>query len=74
MYTVCAVVSMLLPTHWPVKTFSGLVKHLTGQTKLGQSNILYIINGKVIKFLIDKPVSGQFSTLTIIIDVVPLYT
>ena len=47
------------------QTFSGQLKHLTGQTKFGQSNILYIINGKVIKFLIEKPMSEQFSILII---------
>ena len=53
-------VLMIMASH---QTFSGQLKHLTGQTKFGQSNILYIINGKVIKFLIEKPVSGQFSIL-----------
>ena len=40
------------------QTFSGQFKHLTGQAKFGQSNILYIIKGKVIEFLIEKPMSG----------------
>ena len=53
---------MIMASH---QTFSGQVKHLTGQTKFGQTNFLYIINGKAIKFLIDKPVPGQFSILTI---------
>ena len=53
---------MIMASH---QTFSGQLKHLTGQTKFGQSNILYIINGKVIKFLIEKPMSGQFSILII---------
>ena len=45
------------------QTFSCQFKHLTGQTKFGQSDILYIINGKVIKFLIEKPMSEQFLIL-----------
>ena len=49
--------------------FSGQLKHLTGQAKFGQSNILYIINGKVIKFLIEKPMSGQFSILISTVNV-----
>ena len=52
------------------QTFSGHLKHLTGQTKFGQSNILYIINGKVIKFLIEKPMSGQFSILIVSTELV----
>ena len=55
-------VLMIMVSH---QTFSGQFKHLTGQTKFGQSNILYNINGKVIKFLIEKPVSGKFSILII---------
>ena len=58
-------VLMIMASH---QTFSGQLKHLTGQTKFGQSNILYIINGKVIKFLIEKPMSGQFSILIISIE------
>ena len=53
---------MIMASH---QTFSGQLKHLTGQTKFGQSNILYIINGKVIKFLIEKSMSRQFSILII---------
>ena len=53
---------MIMASH---QTFSGQFKHLTGQTKFGQSDFLYIINGKVIEFLIEKPVSKQFSTLII---------
>ena len=55
-------VLMIMASH---QTFSGQLKHLTGQTKFDQSNILYIINGKVIKFLIEKPMSRQFSILII---------
>ena len=55
-------VLMITASH---QTFSGQLKHLTGQNKFGQSNILYIINGNVIKFLIEKPMSGQFSFLII---------
>ena len=36
------------------------------KAKVDQTNFLYIINGKVIEFLKDKPVFGQVSTLTII--------
>ena len=46
------------------QTFSGQFKHLTGQTKFGQTNFLYIINGKAIEFLIEKPVCGQFQSLS----------
>ena len=53
---------MIMASH---QTFSGHLKHLTGQTNFGQSNILYITNGKVTKFLIEKPMSGQFSILII---------
>ena len=60
-YTLISVL-MIMASH---QTFSGQLKHLTGQTKFGQSNILYIINGKVIKFLIEKSMSGQFSILII---------
>ena len=39
--------------------------HLTSQTyKFDQSECLYIINGKVIEFLMEKPVSGQFQSLS----------
>ena len=55
-------VLMIMASH---QTFSGQLKHLTGQTKFGQSNFLHIINGKVIKFLIEKSMSGQFSILII---------
>ena len=55
-------VLMIMASH---QTFSGQFKHLTGQTKFGQSHFLYIINRKVIEFLIEKPMSGQLSILII---------
>ena len=55
-------VLMITASH---QTFSNQFKHLTGQAKFGHSNILYIIKGKVIEFLIEKPMSGQFSILII---------
>ena len=58
MYTVL----MIMASH---QIFSGQFKHLTDQTKFGQSDFLYIINRKVIEFLIEKPMSGQFSILII---------
>ena len=32
------------------QTFSGQIKHLSGQIKFGQTNLLYIINGHFIEF------------------------
>ena len=57
---------MIMASH---QTFSVQFKHLTGQTKFGQSDFLYIINGIVIEFLIEKPMSGQFSILIITIGI-----
>ena len=53
---------MIMASH---QTFSGQVKHLSSQTKFGQTNLLYIINGEVIKFTKEKQMSGQFSVLII---------
>ena len=53
---------MIMASH---QTLSGQLKYLIGQTKLGQTNFPYIINGKAIKSLIDEPVSGQFLILII---------
>ena len=55
-------VLMIMASH---QTFSVQFKHLSFQTKFGQTNFPYIINGKVIEFLTDKPVCGQFSILII---------
>ena len=44
---------------------SDILRHLTGQTKFDQTHFLYIIDGKVIKFLIENSVSRQFSILII---------
>ena len=51
------------------QTFSGQLWHLTDQTKFDQTNLLYIINGEVNKFIIGKQMSRQFSTLIISTDV-----
>ena len=47
------------------QTFSGQLWHLTGQTKLDQTNLLYIINGEVNECIIGKQMSGQFLILII---------
>ena len=44
-------VLMIMASH---QTFSSQFKYLTGQTKFGQTYFLYIINGKVIEFLIEQ--------------------
>ena len=50
-----------------VSTFSSVLinRFHCSQTKLGQSDFLYIIDGKVNEFLVEKPMSGQFSNLII---------
>ena len=45
---------------WPTLAFDR-------PTKFDQTNLLYIINGKVNKFTTGKQMSGQFSTLIICI-------
>ena len=32
------------------QTFSGQIKHMSGQIKFGQTNFLYIINGNFMEF------------------------
>ena len=48
-----------------IQTFSGQFWHLTDQTKFDQTNLLYIINGEINKFIMGKQTSGQFSILII---------
>ena len=40
------------------QTFSGHVKHLSGQTKFGQTNLQYIVNENFIEFT-ECPVNFQ---------------
>ena len=47
------------------QTFSGQFWCLSGQNKFDLTHLLYIINGKVSVFLVDKVMSGQISTLII---------
>ena len=47
------------------KSFSDQLWHLTSRSKFDQTNLLYIINGEVNKFMVGKEMSGQFSTLII---------
>ena len=42
---------MMIASH---QTFYSQFKHLTVQTKFDQTDLLYIINGQVIEFLIEK--------------------
>ena len=63
---VTGTVLMIMASH---RTFSSQLKHLTGQNKFGQTNFLYNINGKVIKLLIENPVSRQFTVLIISTDI-----
>ena len=42
------------------QTFSDQIKHLSGQIKIGQTIVLYIINGEVIEFLEDNECLGTF--------------
>ena len=58
---------MILASH---QTFSGQIKHLSAQTKLGQTDLLYIINGEVNDFKIEKQTSGQFSVPIVSTDTV----
>ena len=62
------------PDHWSYsvliitashQTFSGQFWCLSGQNKFDLTHLLYIINGKVSVFLVDKVMSGQISTLII---------
>ena len=39
------------------QTFSGQIEHLSGQTIFGQTNLSYIISGKVIGFTKEKHMS-----------------
>ena len=57
---------MIMASH---QIFSDQLWHLTDQIKFDQTNLLYIINGKVHKFTIGNHISGQFSTLIISTDI-----
>ena len=52
---------MIMASH---QTFSGQVKHLSGQTKFGQTSLLYIINGEVIKFTKENKCPDNFQSLS----------
>ena len=43
------------------QTFSNQIKHMSGQIKFGQTNFLYIINGKFIKFGKEINIQTSFS-------------
>ena len=45
------------------QTFSGQIKHLSGQIIFGQTNLLYIINGEVIEFAKDNKYPYNFQSL-----------
>ena len=44
--------------------FSGQIKHLFGQIKFGQTNLLYIIDGEVIEFAKDNKCPDHFQSLS----------
>ena len=46
-YTTAKTGLMIIVSH---HTFSDQIKHLSGQIKSGQTNFLYIINGKFMEF------------------------
>ena len=41
-------------------TFSGQIKHLSGEIKIGQTNLLYTINGYFVKFAKVNECLGNF--------------
>ena len=51
---------MIMASH---QTFSSQTKHLSGQIKFDQTNLLYIINGEVIKFAKDNNCTDNFQSL-----------
>ena len=55
---VCVSELMIMASH---QTFSGQVKHLSDQTKFGQTNLLYIINGEIVEFTKKTNVRTIFS-------------
>ena len=46
------------------QTFSGQIKHLSSQTKYGQTNSLYIINGNFIEFAKDNKRPDNYQSLS----------
>ena len=52
------------------QTFFDQLWRLTSRSKFDLTNLLYIINGEVNKFMIGKEMSGQFSTLIIILQLI----
>ena len=55
----------MLTTTASHQTFSGQFWCLSDQNKFDLTHLLYIINGKVSVFLVDKVMSGQILTLII---------
>ena len=49
---------MIMASH---QTFSSQIKHLSGQIKFSQTNLLYIINGEVFEFAKDNECLEIFS-------------
>ena len=47
------------------QTFSGQIKHMSGQIKFGQTYFLSIINGNFMEFAKENECLGQFSVLII---------
>ena len=48
---------MIMASH---KTFSSQNKHMPGQIKFGQTNLLYIINGNFIEFVENNKCPDKF--------------
>ena len=46
------------------RTFSGQIDYLSGQIKFGQTNLLYIINGKFIEFTKENECPDNFQSLS----------
>ena len=46
------------------QTFSGQIKHMSGQIKFGHTNFLYIINGNFMEFAKDNECLDNFQSLS----------
>ena len=61
MQTIVSSVLMITASH---QTFSGQFWCLSGQNKFDLTHLLYIINGKVSVFLVDKVMPDKFQPLS----------
>ena len=60
-YTAAKTGLMIIASH---QTFSGQIKHLSGQIKFGKTNFLYIINGNFMEFAEENECPDNFQSLS----------